>query len=192
MEGNKLHDEEAEAVIKYAEQEKRAEEEQFAMGQNDPLALQFQQQQEQQQVVNPTVFDDHIPIDTSTAQVIGEAGGASAAPSSVADPGLMIPVTPPRDYVELESPRLPASTRPNEGDENESTKRARVEDAKKQRINRLRQEYEDRLSAVKIEYKEYFTMDDYSTDLDVENGLEEEQDDWRRSKMIGLERMRFN
>ena len=178
VEGSKLHDEEAEAVIKYAEQEKRAEEEQFAMGQHDPLALQFQQQQEQQQVVNPTVFDDHIPIDTSTAQVIGEAGGASAAPSSVADPGLMIPVTPPRDYVELESPRLPASTRPNEGDENESTKRARVEDAKKQRINRLRQEYEDRLSAVKIEYKEYFTMDDYSTDLDVENGLEEEQDDW--------------
>ena len=39
VEGNKLHDEEAEAVIKYAEQEKRAEEEQFAMGQNDPLAL---------------------------------------------------------------------------------------------------------------------------------------------------------
>ena len=98
---------------------------------------------------------------------------------------LMVPVTPPPDYVELESPRLPASTRPHDGDENESSKRARVEEAKKQRINRLKQEYEDRISAVKIEYKEYFTMDDYSTDLDVENGLEEEQ-------VIGLEKMKFN
>ena len=26
------------------------------------------------------------------------------------DPGLMVPVTPPRDYIEIESPRLPAST----------------------------------------------------------------------------------
>ena len=32
VEGSKLHDEEAEAVIKYAEQEKRAEEEQFCDG----------------------------------------------------------------------------------------------------------------------------------------------------------------
>ena len=73
VEGSKLHDEEAEAVIKYAEQEKRTEDEQFAMGQNDPMALQSQQRP---QVEQPTVFDDHIPIDPATAQVIGEAGGA--------------------------------------------------------------------------------------------------------------------
>ena len=108
-----------------------------------------------------------------------DAGGASSSASVAMDPGLMVPVTPPRDYIEIESPRLPASTRPSDGTGmDESSKRARVEDAKKQRINRLKQEYEERLSKVKIEYKEYFTMDDYSTDLDVENGFEEEQDDW--------------
>ena len=35
IEGSKLHDADAEAVIKFAEEEKRAEEEQFAMGKND-------------------------------------------------------------------------------------------------------------------------------------------------------------
>ena len=38
------------------------------------------------------------------------------------------------------------------------SKRARVEEAKKQRINRLRLEYEQRISAVKIAYKEYFML----------------------------------
>jgi hypothetical protein len=50
------------------------------------------------------------------------------------------------------------------GAESEESKRAKVEEAKKQRINRLQLEYEERLSAVRIAYKEYFTMDDYSTD----------------------------
>ena len=175
IESSKLHDEEAEAVIKFAEQEKRAEEEQFEMGKNDPLVLQSQQKQPEQ-----LALAEPMEAEIPEVQNPADAGGAnsSAGPLQL-DPGLMVPVTPPRDYIEIESPRLPASTRPSdETGFDESAKRARVEDAKKQRINRLKQEYEERLSKVKIEYKEYFTMDDYSTDLDVENGFEEEQDDW--------------
>ena len=49
-----------------------------------------------------------------------------------------------------------------------------MEEAKKQRINRLRLECEQRISAVKIAYKEYFTMDDYSTELNVEDPVDED------------------
>ena len=35
-------------------------------------------------------------------------------------------------------------------------------DAKKQRINRLKMDFEKRLSEVKLAYKEYFTVDDYT------------------------------
>ena len=53
-----------------------------------------------------------------------------------------------------------------------------MEEAKKQRINRLRLEYEERLSAVRIAYKEYFTMDDNSTDLTVDDEIDEEDEFW--------------
>ena len=46
-----------------------------------------------------------------------------------------------------------------------------MEDAKKQRINQMRMDYEKRLSAVKVEYKEYFTMDEYETELDVQRKM---------------------
>jgi len=64
------------------------------------------------------------------------------------------------------------------GAESEESKRAKVEESKKQRINRLQLEYEERLSAVRIAYKEYFTMDDYSTDLNVDDDLCEDDEFW--------------
>lgn len=38
-------------------------------------------------------------------------------------------------------------------------------------------EYEERLSAVKIAYTEYFTMDDYTADLDTEDAMDD-NDAW--------------
>ena len=60
------------------------------------------------------------------------------------------------------------------GGDGDESKRARVEEAKKQRAQRLRMEYEQRISAVQIAYKEHFTMDDYSTELDMEEPLDED------------------
>ena len=110
------------------------------------------------------------PLNTGTTPVYSMAGPG----------GLAVPVTPPRDYVVIDSPMSSPTAREAHGDdgENESAKRQRVEDAKKQRINQLRMEYEKRLSAVKIAYKEYFTMDDYDAELDLEKELEDESEIW--------------
>ena len=51
-----------------------------------------------------------------------------------------------------------------------------MEEPKRQRIARLQAEYEQRLCAVKIAYKEYFTMGDYETDLNLEQSAEEHED----------------
>ena len=63
-----------------------------------------------------------------------------------------MPVTPPRDDVALDSPRGSSTVRANDpgGAESEGSKRAKVEKAKKQRINGLQLEYEEGLSAVRI------------------------------------------
>jgi hypothetical protein len=47
-------------------------------------------------------------------------------------------------------------------------------------------DYEKRLSAVKIEYKAYFTMDDYETELDVDKELEDEDDIWAGEESVEL------
>jgi hypothetical protein len=79
-------------------------------------------------------------------------GGVVATPSmEPIDPGLMVPVTPPRDFLEIDSgsPRQAASGRPR-GDlvleEDDVSKRARTEESKRQRINRIQKEYESRLN----------------------------------------------
>jgi hypothetical protein len=84
-------------------------------------------------------------------------------------------VTPPRDYAE--SPREAAASRPSDHSSEEALKKQRTEEAKRQRISRLKMEYEERLSAVKIAYTEYFTMDDYTADLDTEDAMDD-NDDW--------------
>ena len=189
IEDSKFHDKEAEAVIQYAEQEKAAENERLAMGQHDPITLKAQE-------VQPSAFDDHIPIgpigDGPGMASIVNPGGVVATPSmEPIDPGLMVPVTPPRDFLEIDSgsPRQAASARPR-GDlvleEDDVSKRARTEESKRQRINRIQMEYESRLNAVKIAYKEYFTMDDYSTELDLEDDGAMEEDIWAGENEVQL------
>ena len=96
VEDSKMHDAEAEAVIKFAEQEQQAEEEKVAMERNDPLRLQAQ-------AVQPTVFDDDVPANPDAGVVI-DPGAVAAEHSSVPmDPGLMVPTTPPRTFAEVES-----------------------------------------------------------------------------------------
>ena len=177
IEGSKLHDADAEAVIKFAEEEKRAEEEQFAMGKHDvrPEAV---------APLEVTAETLHVEAEGDAPMVPSAVnpGGAASSSTGAIDPGLMVPVTPPRDG---DSP-IPAATRPMEGEVEEVQKRARTEDAKKLRIQRLQAEYEQRLSAVKVAYKEYFTMDDYSNELDLDENVEGEQDDWAGKNDIQL------
>ena len=153
-----------------------AEEEQIAMSLNGPINVHAQVQQ-QQQAEEPTVFDDGQPVGDGVVLVHNPE---AAGPVPLSDPGLAVPVTPPRDDVTLDSPRGSSTVRANNpgGAESEESKRAKVEESKTQRINRLQLEYEERLSAVRIAYKEYFTMDDYSTDLNVDDDLCENDEFW--------------
>ena len=189
IESSKLHDPEAEAVIQYAEQEIKAEEEQIAMSLNDPINVhaQVQQQQRAQLQEEPTVFDDGQPVGDG---VVWVHNSEAAGPVLLNDPGLAVPVTPPRDDLTLDSPRGRSTVRANDpgGAESEESKRAKVEEPKKQRINRLQLEYEERLSAVRIAYKEYeyFTMDDYSTDLNVDDDLCEDDEFWYGEDKVKL------
>ena len=100
IEPSKLHDPDAEAVIEFAEQEKKAEEEQRAMSLNDPIAIHAQVQQQQQQLQDqPTVFDDGDgPITVHNPEA------SSAVPLQI-DPGLQVPVTPPRDFHRSRQPQ---------------------------------------------------------------------------------------
>ena len=100
IEPSKLHDPDAEAVIEFAEQEKKAEEEQRAMSLNDPINIHAQVQQQQQQLQEQrTVFDDGDgPITVHNPEA------SSAAPLQI-DPGLQVPVTPPRDFHRSRQPQ---------------------------------------------------------------------------------------
>ena len=89
---------------------------------------------------------------------------------------LQFPVTPPRDFVMVE---------PLSDAEADVSRGQRTEDAKRQRISRLKVEYEKRLSEVKLAYKEYFTVDDYTTDLDLEE--EDNEDVWAGEDDVKLQ-----
>ena len=44
------------------------------------------------------------------------------------DPGLMVPVTPPRTYEMIDSPRMSPATRPSDEASEESSKKQRTEE----------------------------------------------------------------
>ena len=183
IEDSRLHDKDAQAVIEFAEKEKKMQEEISAMAANDPLQSAAQPQQELQSKDAAVDVPPSLPL-----EVRAQSGQASSSAGNVEmdDPGLAVPVTPPREYVMVESPRSSPATRPTETEDDEVAKRQRVEDAKKQRINQMRMDYEKRLSAVKIEYKEYFTMDAYETELDVDKEMEDEDEIWAGEESVEL------
>ena len=181
IEESALHDKDAEAVIQYAIDEQKAQEEQLHMSANDPLSLALREklgegvagELEGMQVVD----DDGPALPSGPIHVTAENPPLTNTGDDMSgDPGLAVPVTPPRDYIEIESPREPATSRAAEPSDEDSSKRQRLDESKRQRIARLQAEYEQRLCAVKIAYKEYFTMDDYETDLNLEQSAEEDED----------------
>lgn len=179
-----MHDKDAEAVTQFAEDEKREEEEQAGMAAHDPLTRELRERLAEGVAVElggrqVGTDDDAAPMSSAPFHVESEAAAPSAADDvQLSDPGLAVPVTHPWDYIEFDSPRASASARPSDHSREEMLKRQKTEEAKKQRISRLKAEYDERLSAVKIAYKEYFTMDDYATDLDTEAAAEDEDEDW--------------
>lgn len=85
-----------------------------------------------------------------------------------------MPATPPRDHEVINSPRMSPATCPSDEASEESLKKQRAEEPKRQKINQLKLEYEQGLSVARVAYKEYFTIDDDSTDLDVDGDMEDD------------------
>ena len=170
IEPSKLHDKDAEDVVLHAEDQKKLEQEQQAMSGNDPLNMPSEQRLET--LLEDTSADAGGTVQTgfSTSAPMHVEGTNVGAHSKdvvvVDDPGLAIPITPPRDSPG-DSPRASSSVRPSEQGSEETLKRQKTEESKRQRINQLKAEYEERLTKVKLAYREYFTVDDYSTELDV-------------------------
>ena len=57
-------------------------------------------------------------------------------------------------------------------DDDHQSKRTRVEDSKRARLQRIMEEHAAHVNAVQFGGEEYHTVDDYTTDLDVENQTE--------------------
>ena len=97
IEPSKLHDKDAEDVILHAEDQKRLEQEQQSMSGNDPLNLPSEQRLE-------TLLEETKetgPAEVSTSEPMHVEGTSVGTASKdvfvIDDPGLAIPVTPPRD-----------------------------------------------------------------------------------------------
>eukprot|EP00435_Cladocopium_sp_Y103_P062868 s935_g24.t1 len=93
MEENRLYDKEADAVLQYTEDEKKAEEEKHAMGANDPL-----QDAGCQALLDDKRVDEAAADVSTSAPLQVEAQAASAPVSAMvdvdeSDPGLAVPVT---------------------------------------------------------------------------------------------------
>ena len=188
IEEHKYHDKDAEDVIQQAEKEKKLEEKNVGMTANDPLLLALEQRSEEQKQKQSERLQQTSTLPLEVQAQSSAASGSQPVATEADDPGLMVPVTPPREFVMVESPRGGATTRDTDhGDDDPALKRQRVEDAKKQRINQMKLEYEKRLSAVKIEYKEYFTVDDYGVELDVNQEVEDKDDVWAGEEAVQLQ-----
>ena len=179
VELNKLHDKDAEDVFQHAQDEKKAEEERQAMAEHDSLGMDSGQRLEtllEETSADAKETTPFTAVSTSAPMQV-EASSASVPSKDVVvidDPGLAVPVTPPRDDSPGARPRASSAVRPSDGESEEMLKKQKTEESKRQRINQLKAEYEQRLTAVKLAYKEYFTVDDYSTELDAEDVSEDD------------------
>lgn len=63
--------------------------------------------------------------------------------------------TPPRNFVEIESRSEAVVRQRDTAEMEETTKRAKTENQKKQRIRRLQVEYEERVHSVKMKYADF-------------------------------------
>eukprot|EP00435_Cladocopium_sp_Y103_P042938 s2725_g12.t1 len=117
------------------------------------------------------IFDDVPPVQVSSSGASGSAGPAILPPVFAASPDVHQPTTP----------RMSPSTRlHDDGPDDHENKKARVELQKKQRVERLAAEYVRQIRTVKVAEEEFFTMDEYETDLQLDDSFESpllEEDD---------------
>ena len=158
IEESALHDKDAEAVIQYAIDEQKAQEEQLHMSANDPLSLALREKLGEGvagELEGMQLVDDNGPaLPSGPIHVTSENPPLTNTGDDMSgDPGLAVPVTPPRDYIEIESPREPATSRAAEPSDEDSSKRQRLDESKRQRVARLQAEYEQRLSLSRLPTK---------------------------------------
>ena len=180
IEPSAFHDADAEAVREKAREELREESERVEMGAHD----------DRHEL--PAVEDDAPPEvsfgdadavqhDDETVEVgddVGTDTGGVPAPS-LGVAGSEAPVTPIFDdegtmevaYVP-QTPRASPTTRAH-GDEDvdieeHQAKRARGDDPKRSRLQRITQEYASRISTVEFGNEKFHTMDNYENDQDME------------------------
>ena len=115
-------------------------------------------------------FDQHVP---STGVASGPSS-SSAVP--VGDVAIEIPQTPDVFTVLLPTPRTEPTTRLHDVDtqEDHETKRAKTENFKKQRIERIAAEHAAMIRTVKISNESFHTMDGYTQDLQLDDHLEDD------------------
>ena len=90
-----------------------------------------------------------------------------------------VPQTPEVIPIAPSTPRATASTRVHDvhsDEESNDAKRARVESAKKQRLNRISQEYFAQIRTVRIADDVFHTMDEYQSDLRLDD--HDMDDEW--------------
>ena len=170
IEPSKLVDEEAEAVKQKAVEERKEEQESSSMAKHDRP----QNVQHEVRFADEVEFQEETaknPAPSTPAPEVGDASmPSSSAPAPLQapmDPGAMAPVTPQDFPVSTgDSPRHSATTRVHgpEGDELES-KRAKVDEPKKQRINALSAEHASMVRAISFGEETYHTLDNYDTEL---------------------------
>ena len=180
IEHSSFFDEEGEAVRAKAREEAQEDRELAGMmlhdrprvAIDDSKAVTFSDAVE---AVEPEMSDDD--------QGAGVGNAAEAMVGSNVEQDVSVvqpPVSPiPLSTAQPTTPRMSHSTRAHDDvpDEHDS-KRSRVETQKKQRIERLAAEYTNMIRTVKVADDEFFTMDEYDTDLHLEQSFDPIDPGW--------------
>ena len=175
---------------KKAEEEKNEEKEAKAMGSEDPINERVQgipNTVPGEVTENPQKTAADVSFAASTTNVRGEEeldmSFLEEMEQELANDDLYVPRTPLDDVPpQPPSPRASPTSRMHDGsgDEGHDAKKARVEDQKKQRIGMLRELQEKVIRTVKIGDDEYHTLDDYSSEpqLDAADDDGDKDDIW--------------
>ena len=137
---------------------------------------------------NPVGIFDDPPEESKEPQAVDTALNvpsiASGPSSSVHGPPVDVPQAPDVFARVPTTPRTSPSTRQHETEpDDHDSKRARVETAKKQRLKRISAEYATMVRTVKFAGENFHTMDEYNSDLSLDDHLsleawlEEEKDE---------------
>jgi hypothetical protein len=185
IEPSAFFDEDAEAARLKHMEEIREETEITEMAVHDKQPLQDAQpvvefQESKPKYPNPVgIFDDEDePSGGQPSNVAGQAVNPSTAAASSE-----VPMTPDVFAAVPTTPRQSSTTRQHDEDDEHDAKRARVETAKKQRLERISAEYSSQVRQVKFGQEAYHTTDEYEHDLqlgdhdNVDMWMEEEKDD---------------